>query len=454
MTKTELLEVIRNGESSGVEFKRDTIESRALAKGLVAFANLRGGAVLLGVDDNRSVVGLTRPKIEEWVMTTCRDKVRPEVIPYFEIIRDVERGKDVAVVQVEQGWGVHHVWHDNHRTYYIRVGTQSREASQEELERLFQQRGAFRLELRPVAGTSISDLDRRRLRDYFSRIGQQAVPPEKPPAGLREKAEERSRGIAKEIEGDESKWRDYYDSVHDEMQMDWNEQTEERWKSLLRNTEFLSDEGGSSTTVAGLLLFGQQPNRFLPQAGIDAAAYPGKVKDYASKERISLRGPMTPLFSRNELGEMLLIENGLVEQAVEFVRRNIGVRATLVNGSRRVEKRDYPEEAVREAIVNALVHRDYLLSSTNIELSVYEDRLEITSPGRLPNGITPEKMITGCRAARNQLLKDVMRDYGYLEHMGMGVPRKIVKGMLEHNGTMPELIEDGERFIVRLLKKS
>jgi ATP-dependent DNA helicase RecG len=125
----------------------------------------------------------------------------------------------------------------------------------------------------------------------------------------------------------------------------------------------------------------------------------------------------------------------------------------LADGARRAERLDYPEEAVREAVVNALVHRDYLLSSTDIEISIYEDRLEVISPGRLPNGITPERMVVGCRAARNQLLKDVMRDYGYLEHMGMGVPRKIVKKMLEENGTMPELIEDGERFFVRLLKQ-
>ena len=76
--------------------------------------------------------------------------------------------------------------------------------------------------------------------------------------------------------------------------------------------------------------------------------------------------------------------------------------------------------------------------------------LEIISPGSLPNGINPERMKAGCRAARNQLLKDVMRDYGYLEHMGMGIPRKIIKGMKEHNGTEPDLVQEEERFIVRL----
>jgi len=402
MTKTELFEMIDNGENSGVEFKRDAVENHALAKELVAFANLQGGRVLLGVADDGTIAGITRDRLEEWVMTVCRDKIRPEIIPYFEILKDVEPGKDVAVVTVERGWSVHCRWHDGRRSYYIRVGSESREASPEELERIFQQRGAFRLEIRPVSGTSIENLDRRRVRDYFERIRGQAIP-----------------GTG-DIEG---------------------------WQKLLINTEFLArQDERTPVTIAGLLLFSQNPNKFLAQAGIDAAAYPGKEKDYAAKERLAIRGPLTPLFSYKNL-----LENGLVEQAVEFVRRNTGVSARLADGARREEFRAYPEEAVREAIVNALVHRDYLLSGTDIELSIYEDRLEVISPGKLPNGITPERMIAGCRASRNQLLKDVMRDYGYLEHMGMGVPRKIIKNMLEHNGTMPELIEDGERFIVRLL---
>jgi ATP-dependent DNA helicase RecG len=143
------------------------------------------------------------------------------------------------------------------------------------------------------------------------------------------------------------------------------------------------------------------------------------------------------------------VENGLVEQALEFIRRNTPVNAMLENG-RRIEKPAYPPEALREAVVNALIHRDYLLTGTDIELAVYTNRLEVVSPGRLPNGITPDRMRTGCRAARNQLLKDIMRDYRYLEHMGMGIPRKIVLGMRVHNGTEPALIEDQERFILRL----
>jgi ATP-dependent DNA helicase RecG len=135
-TRTELLDIIANGENSGVEFKRDVVQNHDLAKELVAFCNLRGGIVLLGVEDDRSISGITRPDLEEWVMTLCRDKIRPGIIPFFEIVREVEPGKDVAIVRVTRGFDVHSLWHNNRNTYYIRVGTQSREPSPEELGRL------------------------------------------------------------------------------------------------------------------------------------------------------------------------------------------------------------------------------------------------------------------------------------------------------------------------------
>ncbi len=111
-----------------------------------------------------------------------------------------------------------------------------------------------------------------------------------------------------------------------------------------------------------------------------------------------------------------------------------------------------PAEPVREALVNAVIHRDYLLAHTDVRLGFYSDRLEIVSPGRLPNGVTVERMLAGTRAARNELLKDVMRDYGYLEHMGPGIPRKIVRGMQEFNGSQPEFIVGEESLMVVLLR--
>ena len=400
-TRTELLEIITNGENSGVEFKRDDLRTQDLAKELVAFSNLEGGMVLLGVEDDGTITGLTRQDLEEWVMSVCRDKIRPAIVPFFEVVRGVKNNNDVAIVRVTRGYDVHALWHNTTNRYLMRVGTQSREASQEELARLFQQRGAIRAELRPISGATIGDLDRRRMRHYFGDIRQQDVPAD---------------------------------------------DDEEAWQSLLINTEIITEEG---ITVGGMLLFGQTPNRFLPYAGIDAAAYQETESSYDAQERTALRGPMTPLL--NQSGD--IVENGLVEQALDFVQRNTRM-IVEAQGARRVERPVYPPDALREGIVNALIHRDYLLTSTDIELAVYSDRLEIVSPGRLPNGITPDRMRFGTRAARNQILKDVMRDYRYLEHMGMGIPRKIVKGMREHNGTEPDLVERDERFVLRLFAQA
>ena len=454
MTKTDLREMVAGGENSGVEFTRHVTDDHALAKHLVALANLHGGRVLLGVDDDGSIRGLARRDppardddddtgrrtyrgLEEWVAQACRDKIRPEIVPRFEIFHDVAPGRDVAVVQVDRGWTVHHLWHQQHRTYYVRVGSLNREASPEELARLFQQRGVVRPEHRPVSGTSIADLDRRRLVDYFERVREQEAPGASPSDAWRRETETWAKSQ------DQARWR----FLAEDREREWREEQEAAWESLLVNTEFLHEDAPHPATIAGLVLFGRNPGRFLPQSKIGAVAYPGTEKDYEARERRTLRGPIVPL----EGGDGSVLEPGLVEQAVEFVRRNVET-VRLRDGVRREERWDYPEEVVREAVVNAIVHRDYLLSGTDVELGLYADRLEIVSPGRLANGITPDRMRAGCRSARNELLKDVMRDYGYLEHMGMGVPRKIIRGMREHNGTEPDLVEEDERFTVRLWK--
>ena len=107
---------------------------------------------------------------------------------------------------------------------------------------------------------------------------------------------------------------------------------------------------------------------------------------------------------------------------------------------------------IREALVNALVHRDYGVAGADVMLAIYADRLEIQNPGRLPNTVTVEGMKAGVRYARNQTLVNVMRDYGYVEARGMGVRNRIVPGMRAHNGTEPDLIEEEHRFTVRLWK--
>src|SRR5205085_6651372 len=102
-------------------------------------------------------------------------------------------------------------------------------------------------------------------------------------------------------------------------------------------------------TIDGMLLFGRNPKKFLPQSGVRAIYFEGEGRDYAAKADEDLKGPLLPLL--DEKG--VVLENGLVEQALDFIRRNTSVVSEL-NGGRREDRPDYPSEVLREVVVNAL----------------------------------------------------------------------------------------------------
>ncbi len=405
MNRTELMEIIRNGESSGVEFKRDDVHPQSLAKEIAALANLEGGCILLGVEKDGTVTGLTRPDIEEWVMNICSNNIQPAIIPYFEVVL-CEGDKKIGVISIPEDSPdkPYKALRGSQWVTFVRLGSTSREASREQEQRLYQASGVLRYDIKPAPGSSLKDMDMNRLINYFRDIRGQDCP----------------------------------------------EQEEiEQWETLLINTEIMVESRDKAIpTVGGILLFGKNPNRYLPQAGISAVAYPGAEKDYEAVERKTIRGPIVARLA----GEEDIVDTGLVERAIEFVRRNTRSKSYLVQG-RRIDKPDYPEEVIRETIVNAIAHRDYTIGGTDIELSIYRDRLEVISPGRLPNTVTIERMKAGCRVSRNELIKEVLRDYHYVEATGLGVPRKIIAGMLEHNGIEPDLIEDEYSFTVRLWRE-
>ena len=407
MNNIELNELIRNGENSGVEFKRDKIHPDELAKELSAMLNFEGGQILLGVEDDGSITGLSgsRGGTEERVMNIARQNLQPEIIPSWTCIT-LGDGKVVGVVELPaDGPGKpYKARRGNAWVTFIRVGTTSREATRDEEARLFQASSLIRYDISPVPNTGLNSLDLNRIENYFRVILQRDAP-----------------------------------AVEDRG----------AWHQILVNIDILTESGRSTlVTVAGMLIFGEYPNRRLPQAGITATAFPGQEKDYDTIDEELIRGPLVSLLSPNKR----LAEKGVIDRAVDFVERNMGTSAWLEGGRRR-RKKALPRDAVRESIVNAVVHRDYTLVGTDIEISLYHDRLEVISPGRLPNGVNVRKMKEGLRAARNEQLKEILRDYGYVEHLGMGVRNRIIASMRAHNGTEPDLIEDESRFIVRLWKK-
>ena len=406
MNKTRLFELIRDGASSTLEFERDDVPTQDLAKHLVAFLNLEGGTVLIGVEDDGSISGTTRDcrhRIEEWVAEICCTEIEPPIIPFLSWTRDIEAGRDVLAVTVTLGPDKPYARsYKGRRTYYIRMGSTSREVTREELVRMYRPSGRLRYGSKPVPGADLDALDRRRLVDYVTRV----------------------------LGGDAP--------ADDDLG---------EWETLLRNIGLMTISAERHVaTVDGLLLFGKLPTRFMPQSGIRAVRYPGTDPSDESRADEDLRGPMVPLGAEDDS----LVEPSLVGQAWDFVQRNT-TPTTCPEDRHQVDRQQqYLEEVVREAVLNALIHRDYSITGAKVTLAIYADRMEIASPGGLPNTVTLEGVKAGVRYARNQTLVNIMRDYGYVDTRGMGIRNKIIPGIRTHNGTEPDLIEEDSRFTVRL----
>ena len=174
-------------------------------------------------------------------------------------------------------------------------------------------------------------------------------------------------------------------------------------------------------TYAALLLFGRYPQQWLPNATILAGRFPG----------VALSGTYIKRDISGNLPEQL-------RQAEEFIRTNLITTVRLV-GLQHQEILEYPFEAVRELLVNAVAHRDYNLQGDNIHLNIFSDRLEITSPGTLPGPVTLKNLLEA-RFARNAVISQVLSDLGYVERLGYGLDR--VVEATRNAGLLPPQFEE------------
>lgn len=411
MLKTELLEIIANGENSGVEFKRDDVRPESLAKEIVAMANLRGGMVLLGVEDDGTISGIQRDDLETWVMDTVFGHyVHPMLLPFYEIIT-LEGGQRVAVVSISMGATKPYVLrHKGREDIYVRVGSTSRLATREQQARLFESGGMLHSETLPVSGAGFDALDRERLQDYLLTL-----------AGDRELPA-----------------------------------TDEAWLRRMVGLGFMTEATGGAPvcTIAGLVLFGRTPRRFLRQAGIRWMAFNGVDKSYQALDDTTLDGPLVGLFGQQDGGARDLIERGLIEDVMDRIQPFVSTESeALAGGLRRQRIWHYPPDALRETIVNALAHRDWT-RALEVEIVAYSDRLEVLSPGALQNSMTIEKMLAGQRSPRNPIIVDGLRDYGYVDARGMGVRNKIVPLVREASGIEPSFEATDDHVQVVLPKSA
>lgn len=159
-------------------------------------------------------------------------------------------------------------------------------------------------------------------------------------------------------------------------------------------------------------------------------AFDSKNKEYAARYDSHLEGPLVARFEQRPSGRWVLDE-GLIERFMATIMTFIKEESDLVSETWRREQRFlYPKDAVRELVLNALVHRDWSIP-VEVEVTCYSNRIEIISPGGLKNSMTVNKMLAGQRSMRNPLLMDILKDYGYVEARGMGIRRTVVPQVRE-----------------------
>ena len=399
MREDELLALIAQGEGDALEFKSSGVNQESLAKAIVAFANLRGGRVLLGVDDDGSVSGWDKPK--EWVMdTVAAEYVLPRVdVGYKELTTD---GARVGVVSVPQGavkpYAVRR--HSGGAQFYIRMGNVSREASREQIMRMMDASAPGHVEKSAVLDSDYrNELNFQLVDNYFRDV-------------------------------DEAKY-----SGAEELEM------------LMRNRDLLVQPAFRDElfcSCAAYVLFAHTPRRRLPQAGIRLLVFRGDDVDEDAVLDEMLDVPF--LGHKPQLVSLL----SLPDMVSNYLRPHIS-REKIHSDMQRRRKWDYPWDAVRELIVNAFAHRDWTRLS-QIRVVVYSDRMEITSPGALPNGMTTEKIMSGHQEMRNPNIVRILRDYKFVEDRGMGIRRKVIPLMRENNGCEPEFDATEDHFRVILPK--
>lgn len=388
------LDEILSGESKNIEYKVELPKkSEKYMKTVIAFANTSGGNLIIGVDDKTGEVTGVDEKSVFQIMDSIADAVADSCEP--QIIPDIsfQSINDKCIVVVTIYPGMHRPYYlknqgKQHGTY-IRLGATSRPADSTKIREL------------EIEGSSLSW-------DELNCIGYPVTA---------EAVEKLCRDITKyrrEAAGPEGK--NSVQEVSTEQLLSW--------KVLKKNGSDLL------ATNAFALLTG----KYFPFAKIQCALFKGTERDF--------------FIDKKEYDGCLYEQ---IENAYQFVLRHINLGAEI-NGLVRKDTYELPVTAIREMIVNAVCHRNYMDNSC-IQVAVYDDRIEVTSPGMLYGRLTLEEAVSGRSKIRNRIIADIFSRMEIIEEWGTGI-RRILHRAKEYGLPEPEFMEIGDTFRVNLFKKA
>jgi len=382
-------DLLSSPESKTLEFKETMPTPLAIAKTACAFSNAGGGTILIGVEDkNKTITGIDEQEIhilEEKIANIVYTIVEPTPSNHITI-HNVD-GKLLLKIDVFPGsLKPYHLKSKGElEGTFIRVGSTNRKADIETIEELRRQRMNISFDETSVIDAPFEDLHTRNIEFYL-------------------KKREEVRDIPR-VEPD---------------------------TKFLKKIKAIQQQNGSIyPTAAGILLFSSEPEKYIPGAIIKCARFKGTEMDEFIDQKI-IKGS---LFSQ-------------IEETIAFFKKNVK-RGAKIEGVYRKEEYEYPETAIREAVVNAICHRDYSRKGADIKFAIFDDWIEITSPGGLLPQISLSDLGTGVSELRNKIIGRIFNETGLIEGWGTGIRR--IRKQIEEKGLVPPEFRENNGFFKAII---
>jgi len=380
-------ELIEKEESETLEFKKSLSEWREIVDTVSAFSNTKGGVIIVGLDDNKNLAGITIGKgTIENLTNKILNNTEPKIYPEIEIVS--KEKKKLLLIKVEKypfdvvlAFG----------RPFKRAGKNTVRMSKDEYKRRILEihKKEIYFDGEPLTDAKVEDVDDKKLRQFIKK-------------------------------------------AREERKLDVGEK--EPIRNVLKKLKLFK---GDSLTNVAILLFGRTPEKFFNQIGIKCVKFKG----------IDVTGEMLDF---KEIENDLFTE---VEEVEKFIFSSISLKAWIEEGKiKRQERWEYPPKAIREALVNAIVHRDYR-SPSKIQIRIFDDRIEFWNPGRLPEGWTVETLKEEHTSEPfNPLIARMFFWIGYIEEVGTGT-NKMIKWCKEWGLPEPEFQIKSSNIVV-IFRKS
>ncbi|MFH1319513.1 MAG: RNA-binding domain-containing protein [Bacteroidota bacterium] len=355
MKSIELQNIIAKGEDSATQFKQNITNPKQLAEEFVAMSNCMGGKIIIGVDDNSVIVGISQDdtrRLNQLISNVASELVKPPVYPNTQIL-EIDK-KNVLVITLP--YGSEKPYCTNDGIFITKSGSDKRKMSQGELRRLFQESGKLFADETIIKSVDFSDIDKELFKEFYKK-----------------------------------KFKEPFD------------ETTQSITDIFGNLN-LADNG--KINLAGALLFSSNHFKIPSNCKIIAVSFLGNsISGTEYRDSENIEGNLQKQFNKG----------------LSFMMRNL---KKLQNDQHfnSIGIMEIPKIVLEELLANALIHRNYFIES-DIRILIFDDRIEIISPGKLPNNLTVEKIKRGVSVKRNPTLASFAFDLIPYRGIGSGILR-------------------------------